>query len=585
MPNSTIDEATLRRLSDSLRLRLWLIVAIALLPIAALSIWQGVERLNLDDADAQDQLRQSALVAASDEQNIFASAEQILRVLANQENVRDGGPTCSHSLSNAVAGLAFFPNIARVDANGRVLCAALETPAGANIIDVAKQSWWSEAKARREFVLSGSFYGPVSKRMILVGVLPLTNAKNEFDGALNIAIDVNWLDALLRYRRLPHGAVVALFDRSGKLIAASEPNVANLVFADGAQVGANGGGLLEGTGPDNQKWSFAIAPLIRHDTWVGFAMPQSELFTLTYIHVATDLLLPVLMIALASAAIWYAADRLVIRWIVLLQRVATAYGRGRYAVRPAALKDAPREFRDLGDTLATMAQAIQERDTHLRDAVNQKSTMIKEIHHRVKNNLQIVMSLLSLQSDRLRDPAAREALDQTRTRVNALALVHRILYELDNSGLVDMSALWSELAEQLHQSFAGERRGIHVKVNIEARRVVSADLATPVTLFAVEALTNAYKHAFASTQGTCELELSLKVGEPGRLLLTISDTGVGMEEPAANTGSRLMAAFAQQVSGTISTRTRESGGTIVELDFPDPSATEVAGKDAELATA
>src|SRR6185436_4616514 len=111
------------------------------------------------------------------------------------------------------------------------------------------------------------------------------------------------------------------------------------------------------------------------------ARPQADLFTLTYVHVATDLLLPVLMIALASAAIWYAADRLVVRWIVLLQRVAGAYGRGHYAVRPVALKEAPREFRELGETLSVMAQAIQERDTRLRDAVNQKSTLIREIHH------------------------------------------------------------------------------------------------------------------------------------------------------------------------------------------------------------
>src|ERR1700674_4525315 len=67
--------------ADSLRLRLWLIVFVALLPIAALSIWQGIERLLLDEADLQDELRQSALLAASDEQNIFASGEQILRAL------------------------------------------------------------------------------------------------------------------------------------------------------------------------------------------------------------------------------------------------------------------------------------------------------------------------------------------------------------------------------------------------------------------------------------------------------------------------------------------------------------------------
>src|SRR5258707_9024051 len=123
--SAATDEVAFAGAADSLRLRLWLIVFVALLPIAALSIWQGIERLKLDEADVQDELRQSALLAASDEQNIFASGEQILRALANQEDVRDGGPTCAHALRNAVAGLAFFPNIARIGAQGQVLCSAL----------------------------------------------------------------------------------------------------------------------------------------------------------------------------------------------------------------------------------------------------------------------------------------------------------------------------------------------------------------------------------------------------------------------------------------------------------------------------
>jgi two-component sensor histidine kinase len=375
---------------------------------------------------------------------------------------------------------------------------------------------------------------------------------------------------------VPRGAVVGLFDRSGKLIAASDPEVARSVFAKGAGAVAGRTGLLEGVGPNGEKWSFAMAPMIRRDTFVGFAMPERNLFAITYVHVATDLLLPVLMVALASAAIWYAADRLVVRWIVLLQRVAGAYAGGHYAVRPAALRDAPNEFRELGDTLADMAQTIQERDTRLRDAVTQKATMIKEIHHRVKNNLQIVMSLLSLQSNKLRDSAAREALEQARTRVNALALVHRILYELDNAGMVDMNALWTELAEQLHQSFGGERRGIEINVDVSEKRIVSADLAIPLTLFTVEALTNAYKHAFDANAGPRFLQLRLTAGEPGRMKLMVIDTGVGIDLQTApgdlSTGSRLMAAFAQQVQGQISTRQREGGGTIVELDFPDPTS-------------
>ncbi len=96
------------------------------------------------------------------------------------------------------------------------------------------------------------------------------------------------------------------------------------------------------------------------------------------------------------------------------------------------LDGAPTEFRLLGEGMSEMAAAIQERDRNLREAIAQKTMLVREVHHRVKNNLQIVMSLLSLQAGRVRDPAATEALRQARARINALALVHRILYEIED---------------------------------------------------------------------------------------------------------------------------------------------------------
>ncbi|MGY9105356.1 MAG: sensor histidine kinase, partial [Alphaproteobacteria bacterium] len=87
---------------------------------------------------------------------------------------------------------------------------------------------------------------------------------------------------------------------------------------------------------------------------------------------------------LASIAIWIATDRLVLRWIDYLRRMAVAYSRGHYAIRPNVLKAAPIEFRTLGGTLTTMAAAVDERDRDLRESIEQKNTLNREIHHRVK---------------------------------------------------------------------------------------------------------------------------------------------------------------------------------------------------------
>src|SRR6185369_4965891 len=121
--------------------------------------------------------------------------------------------------------------------------------------------------------------------------------------------------------------------------------------------------------------------------------------------------------ALAWIAIWLFTDRQVTRWIFYLRRIAAAYRSGHYVIRPD-LAGAPAEFQMLGDAMGEMAAGIEDRDRRLHEAVDLKTTLIKEIHHRVKNNLQIVMSLLSIQAQQIKDPAAKEALMQAQTRIN-----------------------------------------------------------------------------------------------------------------------------------------------------------------------
>jgi two-component sensor histidine kinase len=287
--------------------------------------------------------------------------------------------------------------------------------------------------------------------------------------------------------------------------------------------------------------------------------------------VATDLLLPVLMLGLASAAIWIATDRQITRWIVYLRRIATAYGRGHYAIRPVALEEAPSEFRMLGETFSAMAAAVQDRDRRLREALAQKSLLIKETHHRVKNNLQIVMSLLSLQAGQLRDVKAQEVLRQAQIRVNALALVHRILHEIEDLGAVDLKRLIEDLAHQIHEGFGADRQDLHLELDIAARQVPS-DLAVPLTLFTVEAMTNAYKHAYPAGAKASRIRVSLVRLSGAKLRLAIEDDGIGIraESGGNGIGSRLIQAFAHQVGGTATVSARDIGGTVVELIFADP---------------
>jgi two-component sensor histidine kinase len=551
----------------SLRLRLLFWIIIWLMPAAIVSVVQGIDRVQRDVSDVRERLVQTARSSAADEENLLASGEQVLRALANQPEVRTGAPDCGKSLANAIKGLNYFTNIARIDARGELLCAAVPPPPEqGNVVD---RPWWKDAPHHSGFFITPQIYSVVSHRNVLGGVLPLRTASGAFDGVMALALDVGWLDVLLHSRSIPAGAVLAVFDPANTMVASNDPEAAEKIFAEPAQT-AKGDELLSATA-NGENWSYVLVPLLNNTTKVGFAMRERDLFASTYLHVTTDLLLPVLMLGLASAAIWIFTDRQITRWIVYLRRIATAYARGHYAIRPVALEEAPSEFRTLGETFSTMAAAVQDRDRRLREALDHKSLMIKETHHRVKNNLQIVMSLLSLQAGKLRDPAAKDALRQAQMRVNALALVHRILHEIEDLGSVDLQRLIHDLAHQIHEGFGAERRDLRLEVDIVPRQAPS-DIAVPLTLFTVEALTNAFKHAYPVGARGGVIRVSLAPLENGKLRLAIEDDGLGVQgEPAGNgIGTRLIQAFAQQIGGTATVTKRDTGGTVVELIFPDP---------------
>ena len=551
-----------------LRLRLLFWIILALLPAAALALIQGWDRVERDLSDVRERLIQTAKATASDTETLLASEEQILRSLSNVPEVREGTPECSAALRNALKGLSYFTNIGRANADGVILCAAA-LPEGTT--DVSTRPWWPNADQRMGFFVTPQIYSNIARRNVLAGVLPLQNSARKFDGVMVVALDVAWLDSLLASDVQPEGAVAGIFDSAGTLIASNDRAAASQIFGTRVRAASVRSELLSARGPDGTGYSYTVVALPGEFAYAAYAMRDSDLFTGTYLHVATDLLLPVLMLGAASLAIWIATDRLVIRWIVYLRRIATAYGRGHYAIRPAALAEAPSEFRLLGETFSTMAAAVQDRDRELREALEQKSLLIKETHHRVKNNLQIVMSLLSLQAGKLQDPASQTALKQAQARVNALALVHRILHEIEDLDAVDVKTLLQDLARQIQEGFGAERRDLRLELEIASRRVPS-ELAVPLTLFTVEALTNAFKHAYPTGTRGGVIRVTLMPVEDGKLRLAIEDNGSGVEQPEAaqGIGSRLIQAFAQQVGGTTSVARRPGGGTIVTLTFADP---------------
>jgi two-component sensor histidine kinase len=259
----------------------------------------------------------------------------------------------------------------------------------------------------------------------------------------------------------------------------------------------------------------------------------------------------------------------VVRWLNYLERVASIYAKGRFSVRPVQAMKAPAEIRVLARTLDELAGSIVTRDAALTASLEEKDALMREIHHRVKNNLQIISSLLSMQQRALTDPASRAAVGDTRQRISALALIYRTLYQSDDLRYADARVFLTELIGQLVSSEAGSGQVVTSSVEADSL-VVDPDKLAPLALWLVEAVTNAQKHAFPGRRG--ELKVRFVVNGDTSVL-EVQDDGPGVSETfRAGVGHTLMGAFAKQLRGTVELVPAGGGGTIARMTFATPEA-------------
>jgi len=194
-------------------------------------------------------------------------------------------------------------------------------------------------------------------------------------------------------------------------------------------------------------------------------------------------------------------------------------------------------------------------ESALRESLEEKIILIKEIHHRVKNNMQVISSLLNMQADSVDEPRANQALRDAIGRIHSMASIHEKIYSTDNFTRVDMAAYVNELSKDLLALHSG-RRG---PVTIESRLhpvFMKMDKAIPFGLIINEILTNSIKHGCGEST-PCAVDLLLEESA-GWITLTIADNGPGMEpeifssEQKTSMGMQIIEALAKQINATLS---------------------------------
>jgi PAS domain S-box-containing protein len=208
-------------------------------------------------------------------------------------------------------------------------------------------------------------------------------------------------------------------------------------------------------------------------------------------------------------------------------------------------------------------------EDELKNSLKEKELLLKEVHHRVKNNMAVISSLLNLQAEKFKDPPVLNAFRDSRHRIRSMALVHEKLYQAKDLSKIEFSQYIKELSQQVSRS--NEFQGARINVKVKAYNIkLGIDTAIPCGLIINELLTNAFKYAFPNNQQG-EIRIHMQMKENKSYELIVSDNGVGLAEhiDVQNTSSfglNLVCLLTQQLEGKVDVQ-REKGTRFI-ITFP-----------------
>jgi len=199
--------------------------------------------------------------------------------------------------------------------------------------------------------------------------------------------------------------------------------------------------------------------------------------------------------------------------------------------------------------------------------LKEKEILFQEIHHRLKNNLAIVSSILELQAGKSNDPDFIRAIKDSQRRIKTTALAHEVLYETDVLGAVDLSNFMEKLSNNVLESFIEENLRIKLKKHIDIQRM-DIDHAIPLGLIVNELMTNSFKHAFPEKRNG---EIELNITQKGDAIqFNFSDNGIGLPtgfdvESINSTGMIVIDSLIEQLEGELTIHT--DNGTLFSITF------------------
>lgn len=231
------------------------------------------------------------------------------------------------------------------------------------------------------------------------------------------------------------------------------------------------------------------------------------------------------------------------------------------------LQRAEKKIRILEDMVENSARELFYFNQELKEKNHEKEILLKEIHHRVKNNLQIITSLLSIQSAFIDDDFLKTIFSNSQRRISSMALVHEMLYQTENLSKINYKNYLKDLSDSIYASFD---RPQNIRIKTQSNEIYfSIETAVPLGLIINEIITNSLKHGFKNIESGGTINIKLSAKEDVYTLL-IGDNGIGFTEKRKfkSLGLKLIKKLSIQLNATIE-RDDDCAGTLYKITFSD----------------
>lgn len=552
-----MNQPATRSYSARLAFRFAIILALALLPAGFIAFIQTKALENEITVRTEISLMGATVQSALAETGLIRRVRGLVAGLASAvPYVVDDPAACKNLIKSVLSQEPRASLVAFIPLSGIMTCASSDS-----VYDFSDTPAFKHVVTIKAPYLGVNARGPVSGTSVLWIAHPVFDTAGAYIGFVSISLPHKKLrevsfEQFDDRRPLNAPALFWTFDGEGKLLTSNIDldDAKTKLPADRSlqQFVGKDASIFKADSGSGVKMTYAVVPIVDGDLYLMSSFPTD----VTSQNAGFSAYLPTLLMWLVGLLVaGFAAELLVTRHVRTLNNSIIRFARGDRLLQPIELKNAPVELRELATAYLAMTESVTRSEAELEDTVHQKEVLLREVHHRVKNNLQLISSIMNIQIRSAHSDEAKNLLRNLQERIMSLATVHRGLYQ--TSGLADVRAreLIPDIVRQIMSMSSGPENPFETQNAIDDLRLVP-DQAVPLSLLLAEALTNAMKHAGASRGHPGRLTVRLKRSGGSNAVLEVinswrdrDEKPLAMSMPDSGIGSQLITAFVQQLGG------------------------------------